>query len=110
MAPPDDRLATYPDALGTVVDVLRWRAERDGDASLFTFLGDDADTVVATLTFAELDRRVRALAAWLVASTTTGERALLVFRPGVDYVVAVFGCLYAGIVAVPVYPPRGAHA
>jgi len=102
--------ATFPEALRSVVDVVRWRAEREGEARVFTFLGDDAETVVATLSFAELDRRARALAAWLAATATPGERALLVFRPGADYVVAVFGCLYADIVAVPVYPPQGGRA
>lgn len=34
-----------------------------------------------------------------------GQRALLLYAPGLDYVAGVLGCLYAGVVAVPVYPP-----
>ena len=36
----------------------------------------------------------------------TGERALLLYPPGLEFIVAWFGCLYAGVVAVPAYPPR----
>ncbi len=35
-----------------------------------------------------------------------GQRALLLYPPGLDFIAAYFGCLYAGVIAVPVYPPR----
>jgi len=37
---------------------------------------------------------------------SAGERVLLGFPPGLDFLVGLFGCLYAGLVAVPAYPPR----
>jgi acyl-CoA synthetase (AMP-forming)/AMP-acid ligase II len=58
------------------------------------------------LTFRELDRRIRALAARLQVLDAAGERALLLFESDLDFVVAFLGCLYAGVIAVPAYPPR----
>jgi acyl-CoA synthetase (AMP-forming)/AMP-acid ligase II/acyl carrier protein len=70
-----------------------------------TFLAD-ADTVKATVTYGELDSQARAIAATLQSRGLAGERALLLYPPGLDYIAAFFGCLYAGVVAVPTYPPR----
>src|SRR5262249_48066836 len=61
------------------------------------------------LTYGELDHRARVLAATLQSRGLAGERALLLCPPGLDYVTAFFGCLYAGVVAVPIYPPRRAR-
>ena len=93
-----------PGDLTTLVAVTRWRAERQPDALAVTFLVDGEEEE-AHLTYAELDRRARSIAAGLQARGAAGERVLLVFSPGLDYIAAVFGCLYAGAVAVPVYPP-----
>src|SRR5262249_44908330 len=60
----------------------------------------------ASLTYAELDRRARAIASWLQEAGARGERALLLYQPGLDYIAAFFGCLYAGVTAVPAFPPR----
>ena len=57
-------------------------------------------------TYAELDRRARAIAAWLQSLGLQGERALLLYPAGLDFIAAFFGCVYAGVVAVPAYPPR----
>jgi non-ribosomal peptide synthase protein (TIGR01720 family) len=55
--------------------------------------------------FVELDRRARAIAAMLQEQGAAGSRVLLLYPPGLDYVAGFFGCLYAGAVAVPAYPP-----
>ena len=86
-----------------LVDVLRHSAAVAQNDSGYTFLADGEDDA-EFLSFAELDRRARAIAAQLIARDATGSRALLLFEPGLDYVAAFFGCLYAGVVAVPVYP------
>src|SRR5690606_14263887 len=52
------------------------------------------------------DRQARAIAARLQDLKMTGERALLLYPSGLDFVAALFGCLYAGVIAVPAYPPR----
>ena len=57
-------------------------------------------------TYADLDRRARAIAAWLQSLGLQGERALLLYPAGLDFIAAFFGCVYAGVVAVPAYPPR----
>lgn len=89
----------------TIVDRLRHRAEHQGPQVAFTFLVDGEDEEVK-LTYEQLDRRCQAIAAELQARGMEGERALLLFPPGLDFIAAFFGCLYAGVVAVPAYPPR----
>ena len=69
----------------------------------------DGKTTEHRLTYGELDRQARAIAVTLQALDTTGERALLLYPPGLAYIAAFFGCLYAGVVAVPAYPPLPAR-
>jgi 8-amino-7-oxononanoate synthase len=66
----------------------------------------DGENEQIHLTYAELDRQARALGAWLEAQDLVGERALLLYPPGLEFITAFFGCLYGGVIAVPVYPPR----
>jgi amino acid adenylation domain-containing protein len=89
----------------TVVEVLRFRSSMQANRDAFTFLLD-GETEQTTLTYQELDRRSRQIAAQLQALGLTGERALLLYPAGLDFLVAFFGCLYAGVVAVTAYPPR----
>ncbi|MFT3916656.1 MAG: amino acid adenylation domain-containing protein [Anaeromyxobacteraceae bacterium] len=91
--------------LGTLVSILRERAARSPGALAFRMLADGEEEA-AVLTYGELDLRARHLAARLAAAGARGERALLLHPPGLEYVVAIFGCAYAGVVAVPAYPPR----
>jgi acyl-CoA synthetase (AMP-forming)/AMP-acid ligase II len=92
-------------AAPSVVEVLRLRARQSPAARAYTFL-PDGEAEGGSLTWAELDWRARAIAAAFQARGLQGERALLLFPPGLDFVAAFFGCLYAGTVAVPAYPPR----
>ncbi|HKV11511.1 MAG TPA: amino acid adenylation domain-containing protein, partial [Thermoanaerobaculia bacterium] len=89
----------------TLAGVLRARTAERPDQWAFTFLAD-GETEAGRLTYAELDARATAIAAALARSVAPGERALLLFPPGLDFIAAFFGCLYAGVVAVPAYPPR----
>jgi acyl-CoA synthetase (AMP-forming)/AMP-acid ligase II len=85
--------------LKTFVEILRARAQGEPHACAFAFLtGDGAET---RITYAELEERARALAARLQHLGAGGERVLIVLPPGQDYVIAVFGCLFAGSTAVP---------
>ena len=89
----------------TLVDLLRLRADRQpGDLAYRFIQEDEAD--VTLLTYSELDGRARAIGAWLESFGAKGDRALLLYPPGLDYIAAFFGCLYAGVTAVPAYPPR----
>jgi amino acid adenylation domain-containing protein len=66
----------------------------------------DGDLEVCEITYGELDRRARAIAAWLQSFGAEDERAILLYPPGLDYIAAFFGCLYAKVIAVPAYPPQ----
>jgi len=97
-------LATYPD-LANLVDFLNYRAIYQPNQLAFSFLLDgDADEI--SLTYQELDQKAKAIAALLQSLKAGGERALLLYQPGLEFITAFFGCLYAGVIAVPVYPPR----
>jgi 8-amino-7-oxononanoate synthase len=89
----------------TLVDLLRHRARCQADDPGFTYLVDGENEQV-TLTYGELDRQARAIGAWLESKGLTGQRALLLYPAGLEFIAGFFGCLYAGVVAVPVYPPR----
>ena len=90
--------------LTSVLDLLRWRALHHPERCAFIFSGDDGAD--APLTYGELDRRARSVAGLLQDRIQPGDRALLVYPPGLPFLTSFFGCLYAGVVAVPVYPPR----
>jgi amino acid adenylation domain-containing protein/non-ribosomal peptide synthase protein (TIGR01720 family) len=67
----------------------------------------DGETDEVHITYAELDWQARAIGALLQsADVVAGERVLLLYPPGLEYIAAFFGCLYAGTIAVPCYPPR----
>jgi acyl-CoA synthetase (AMP-forming)/AMP-acid ligase II/acyl carrier protein len=63
-------------------------------------------TVERSVSYRELEQSSLRLAAVLRTAARTGDRALLLFPPGIEYVMALLGCLCAGIIAVPLYPPR----
>ncbi|WP_017653093.1 non-ribosomal peptide synthetase [Fortiea contorta] len=98
-------LLEVPHNCSTVVELSRFRSLTQPDRDAFSFLLDE-ETEPATLTYEELDRRSRRIAAQLQKLGLTGERALLLYPAGLDFLVAFFGCLYAGVVAVTAYPPR----
>ncbi len=93
------------DQFNTLIDLLRTRARHQPQKPGFIFL-KDGETPSSELTYQELDRQARAIAAKLQSQGATGERALLLYPSGLDFIAAFFGCLYAGVVAVPGYPPR----
>ena len=92
----------HPESLNAL---LQRHAGILGDDPLYTFL-DVAGEPVDHLSFAGLERRARAIGGRLSELGATGERVVLLFSPGLDFVAAFFGCLYAGAVPVPAYPPR----
>ncbi|MBW4696834.1 MAG: fatty acyl-AMP ligase [Aphanocapsa lilacina HA4352-LM1] len=88
----------------TLVAMLQRRAVQQPERLAFTFLAD-GETQQSNLTYGELDRRARAIAAHLQTFAAAGERAVLLYPTGLDYVAAFYGCLYAGVIAAPAYPP-----
>ena len=92
--------------LASFIDILNHRASAQPRKTAYTFLRDGATDEVH-LTYEELDRKARLIAALLQSlGIAPGERALLLYPSGIEFITAFFGCLYAGVVAVPAYPPR----
>ncbi|WP_147472453.1 AMP-binding protein, partial [Pseudomonas coronafaciens] len=89
----------------TLAQALQRRALHTPDRLALRFLTDEKDQGLV-LTYRDLDLRARTIAAALQRHAVPGDRAILLFHSGPDYVAAFFGCLYAGVIAVPAYPPE----
>ncbi len=100
------RVASGCDCL---IDMLRERAAVQPADLAYTFL-DSGEQEGARLTWSELDQRSRAIGAAISAQASAGARVIVMCPPGLDFVGAFFGCLYAGTIAVPTYPPAGAQS
>ena len=98
------------DGITSVVQAISQHASQVPDrAAIITLAEGEAET--GLLTFGELDAAARALAGYLQSAGLTGERVMLLLPQSAEYVVGLMGCLYAGAVAVPAYPPgRGRRA
>jgi len=100
-----DHARTSRAKLPSLAAVLRHRATAQPNHRAYIALSDRGKEETA-ISFAELDRRACALASDLAVRAQPGERALLLFPMGIDFLVAFFGCLYGGIIAVPMMVPR----
>src|SRR5262249_35211347 len=94
-----------PRAFASLVDLLRYRASTQPDDRAFVFLSDRGVEEVQ-ITFAELSRAAHALAASLLRRARTGDRAILLFPQGLDFIIAFLGCMVAGVIPVPLMIPR----
>lgn len=102
----DTPIARQPTDEETLVDVLQWRSHHHPCQIAYTFL-QDGESEISQLTYAELDQQARSIAAVLQSRGGVGERVLLIYPPGLEFIAAFWGCLYAGAIAVPICPPRG---
>ena len=91
--------------VSNLIELLQQRVQQQPRQKAYTFLVDGEDQEVS-LTYEQLDQRASAIAAWLQHLHATGERVLLLYPPGLEYITAFWGCLYAGASAVPASPPR----
>jgi acyl-CoA synthetase (AMP-forming)/AMP-acid ligase II len=89
----------------SLVEVLERRAAEHPTATAFVFVPERGGEH-RHLTYGELRDRARAVAGSLTGRTGTGDRAVLLFPPGLEFMVAFFGCLAAGVIAVPLMVPR----
>ncbi|MEA2666818.1 MAG: hypothetical protein QOI11_3762 [Candidatus Eremiobacteraeota bacterium] len=96
---------SFSHSFGSFGRVVRRWAEQLPDQCAVRFLSDGEDAE-ESFSYRELDARARAIAVELQRFTRPGDRALLLYPPGLEYVAGFFGCLYAGVIAVPAYPPR----
>lgn len=97
------------DTLPTIVEVLQHRAKLHGDKTAFLYL-KDGETETATLSYHELDQAAQKIAASLQERLPIGARVLLLYPSGIEFITAFYGCLYAGMIAVPATAPRNRRA
>ncbi|HBE21592.1 MAG TPA: AMP-dependent synthetase [Cyanobacteria bacterium UBA11149] len=103
---PNPASPTVPtDRFSTLIELLHWRASAQPDQTAYTFL-IDGKTEGPSLTYSELDILARAIAAKLQQHHARGERGLLLYPQGLDVIGAFCGCLYSGVIAIPVPPPE----
>lgn len=95
-------------SVSTLIDLLRLRASERPDDLAYAFL-DDGGLVGERLTYGQLDVQARAVATYLQEAGAEGDRALLLFPAGLDFLKAFFGCLYAGVIAIPAPPPEASR-
>lgn len=94
--------------MNSLVDLLCYRNQNQRNDIAFTFL-PNGEAEEIHLSYQELDTQARAIATRLQSLKKSGQRALLLYQPGLEFISAFFGCLYAGVIAVPLYPPRRNH-
>jgi acyl-CoA synthetase (AMP-forming)/AMP-acid ligase II len=87
----------------TVVSLLMMRAQQQPCRVAYRFVPERGGA--REVTYSELDQRARAIACMLTDLGILGQPAALLYPPGLDYIAAFFGCLYAGVIAVPAGPP-----
>ncbi|MEI6669288.1 MAG: fatty acyl-AMP ligase [Acidobacteriota bacterium] len=95
-----------PQGVRTLTELIRLRRTASPDRVASRFVPDGV-TIAHELTYHALAERAVSIAAALQARTAPGDRALLVYPPGLEFVCAFLGCLHAGVIAVPVHQPRG---
>ena len=88
----------------TILDAMAVHANNAGESTAFTFI--EANESVTSVTYAALDQRARIIATEMLRFAKPGDRALMMYSPSLAFIEAFIGCLYAGIIAVPAYPPK----
>lgn len=96
--------ANEPRSPNSLADVLQQQAARYPERTAFVF--EDDDRAQQSLTFGALEARTRTLGNWLSRRVPVGERALLVYPPGLEFISAFWGCIYAGVLPVPATYPK----
>jgi acyl-CoA synthetase (AMP-forming)/AMP-acid ligase II len=91
--------------VSSLVALLQNRAMHHPDRVAYRFL-QDGEVEIGHLTYAALDAQARAIGAALQSRGALGQRVLLLYSPGLEFIVGFFGCLYGGAIAVPTYLPR----
>lgn len=88
-----------------LIKILSQWAKQQPEKIAYTFL-ENGETEVDSLTYQQLYSQVQAVGKQLQSQTIQGDRVLLLLPSGLEFIISFLGCLYAGRVAVPIYPPR----
>ncbi len=94
--------------IATLIDIVQWQALHQTDQVAYIYLVD-GETNAVSLTYGELEQRAQMIGAMLQHRGAANQPVLLCYPPGLEYISAFFGCLYAGAIAVPAYPPDPAR-
>jgi acyl-CoA synthetase (AMP-forming)/AMP-acid ligase II len=86
------------------VEVLQRRAQETPDQLSHMLLGAKEDEN-QSLTYRQLDQAVKKMAAYLQSVAEPGQRALLVYPTSLEFITAIYACMYAGIIPIPTNPP-----
>lgn len=89
----------------SLIDLIQYRAKYQADQTAFIFL-QNGKNESRRLTYQQLNYQAQQLAIHLKNRTQPGDRILLLYPPGLDFIIAFFACLYVGVIAIPLYPPR----
>lgn len=92
----------------TLVELLRLRANSQYNGANYIF-SSDGESEEISWSYSDLDTKARSIAAFFQSRGLAGRHAVLLYPPGLEFIGAFFGCLYAGVVAVPAYPPDPAR-
>lgn len=88
----------------SLVDILTDHASMQGFETAYVHWSPNQD-VLPKISFLQLHQRAQAIASVLQQQFPMGSRVVLAFPTGIDFIVSFMGCLYAGMIAVPAYPP-----
>ncbi len=96
----------YSDKVDNLVAVLREKAKKQPNQIAYRFL-EDGEAESDSITYKQLDQKAKAIASYLQREGIgAGDRALLLYPSGIDFIASFFGTLYAGVIAVPATLPR----
>jgi len=87
-----------------IVEVLKKHSRDIPNKILYTYIEESSEP--STLTFSEVDYHAKKIATELLKKCKKGDRALMLYPSGLEFITAFIACLYAGVIAVPAYPPR----
>ncbi|MZQ85152.1 AMP-binding protein [Paenibacillus sp. 5J-6] len=88
-----------------LVDLLQYRALVTPDLKMYTYLVD-GENQETRKTAAELNKRAMTIASAIHRRSKRHKTALLLYPPGLEFIAGFMGCLYAGVIPIPAYPPH----
>lgn len=98
-------LSKHATTVDSILESLQYRAEHQPHQMAYTFL-KDGEIETGHLTYLTLAQQAQAIAAHLQSLNATGQCAILLYPPGLEFISAFLGCLLAGVIAIPGNPPR----
>lgn len=105
MLPLSENISEIPPSISTLVELLHYRSDHQGQQRAFLFL-EDGEQQYVEITYQQLEQKAIALALHLQSMNLSEKKALLLFPSCLEYIIAIFGCMYANVLSIPAYPPQ----